>query len=188
MNHVFTAAAFLFCALTAEGISQPQKGGDMPSFYAQTVKTIDGTSKKLSEYTGSVLLVVNTASECGYTRQYETLEKLYRRYKDRGLKILAFPSNDFGAQEPGSDEEIKTFCTTTYDVTFDLFSKISVKGGDMHPLYAFLTTKSGFDGEIKWNFNKFLVGRDGTVAARYGSKVEPLSDELIAKLEELLVR
>jgi glutathione peroxidase len=185
-NTIIAAAVLLFFALPADGFSQKQQGNAMPGFYTFTMKTIEGKSRKLADYKGSVLLVVNTASECGYTRQYETLEKLYLTYKDRGLKILAFPANNFGGQEPGSDEEIKTFCSTRFNVTFDLFSKISVKGSDMHPLYAYLTTKTGFDGDIKWNFNKFLVGRDGTVAARYDSKVEPLSKELIAKLEELL--
>jgi glutathione peroxidase len=170
---------------TANAQQHPQ-GADVNGFYSFTMKTISGQEQALDAYKGKVLLVVNTASECGYTPQYEGLEALYQKYKDRGLRILAFPSNDFGAQEPGSDEEIQTFCSTKYNVTFDLFSKISVKGDSLHPLYAWLTSRDGFTGPVAWNFNKFLLTRDGQVAARYPSKVKPLSDELAATLEDML--
>ncbi len=151
-----------------------------------SAKTINGETRKLSEYEGEVLLIVNTASECGYTPQYEGLEQLYLKYKDEGLRILAFPSNDFGMQEPGTDEEIKTFCTTKYSVTFDLFSKIEVKGDHKHPLYKYLTEESKFSGEVKWNFNKYLVDRRGNLKGKFGSKTTPLSNELVGQIESLL--
>lgn len=154
--------------------------------FSYTMKTIDGQERPLSDYAGYVLLIVNTASACGLTPQYKTMESLYRKYKDRGLKILAFPANNFGAQEPGSDAEIKTFCNTNYDVSFDLFSKISAKGDDVHPLYRYLTTDSGFPGEIPWNFTKFLVDKSGKVAARFEPKEDPLSDTVMDKIEALL--
>ena len=150
------------------------------------MKNIDGKDVALSDYGGKVLLIVNTASKCGYTPQYGPLEELYNRYRDRGLRILAFPANNFGAQEPGTDKEIKEFCTSTYDVTFDLFSKISVKGEDMHPLYAWLTKDSPFPGEIRWNFTKFLVDAGGHVVARFETKTDPLADTVIEQIEELL--
>lgn len=154
--------------------------------FSFTMKTIDGKDKRLADYQGNVLLVVNTASKCGFTPQYSTLEKLYEKYKDRGFRILAFPANNFGGQEPGSNGDIKNFCSTNYGVSFDLFSKISVKGDDIHPLYAYLTKDSGFPGDIKWNFNKFLVDRHGKVVARFDSKTDPMSDELVTQVESLL--
>jgi glutathione peroxidase len=177
-------AVSVLCAVAPA--QKSAKGDGMKGFYGFTMKTIDGKDQSLEDFKGKVLLVVNTASECGFTPQYEGLEALYQKYKDRGLRILAFPANDFGAQEPGTDEEIHTFCSTKYNVTFDLFSKICVKGADMHPLYVWLTGREGFSGPIAWNFNKFLIGRDGQVAARYPSKVAPQSSELASALEELL--
>lgn len=159
---------------------------DDAALYTFTVKTIDGTPKSLGAYRGKALLIVNTASECGYTPQYAGLEKLYERYRDRGFEVLAFPANDFGAQEPGTDAQIKQFCSSRYGTKFDLFSKISVKGKDQHPLYAYLTNVKGFEGKITWNFNKFLVDPSGAVVARYDSGVEPMSAELTAKLEAIL--
>ena len=156
----------------------------------QTVETIDGDTISLERYRGEVLLIVNVASRCGNTPQYEGLQSLFDTYRERGLRVLGFPANNFGAQEPGTDEEIKEFCTATYGVTFDMFSKISVAGDDQHPLYAFLTSEEenpGFGGEITWNFTKFLVGRDGTVVARFAPKVKPLSEEVITALEKALV-
>jgi glutathione peroxidase len=132
------------------------------------------------------VLVVNTASECGYTPQYAGLEKLYQKYKDRGFVIAAFPSNDFGKQEPGSDQEIKAFCERQYKTTFDLYSKIPVKGEAKDPLYKFLTSQPGATGEIEWNFTKFLVDKDGRVVARFPSKVTPEAPELTSKLESIL--
>jgi len=151
-----------------------------------TMVTIDGDERPLSDYEGKVLLIVNTASKCGFTPQYESLETLYRKYEDRGFTVLAFPANNFGAQEPGTDEQIKEFCTTNYDVTFDLFSKISVKGDDMHPLYAYLTGLPEVGGEIKWNFTKFLVGGDGQVLARFNTRVDPLDEQVVTALEDAL--
>ena len=151
-----------------------------------TMRNIDGKDVPLSNYRGKVILIVNVASECGYTPQYKGLEELYRKYKDRGFVILGFPANNFGAQEPGTNEEIKKFCTTTYDVTFDLFSKISVKGEDQHPLYKFITSNPAVTGEIKWNFQKYLVDRDGKLIARFMSRVEPLSNEVTQAVEKAL--
>lgn len=151
-----------------------------------TMKLNDGKEKHLADYKGKVLLIVNTASECGFTPQYKGLEELYQKYKDRGFAILAFPANNFGAQEPGTDAQIKQFCTLKYSVTFPLFAKTSVKGADINPLYRFLTTQAGFDGDIKWNFNKFLVDRDGKVVARYDSGVTPSSETLVKEIEALL--
>ncbi len=157
--------------------------------YAFEMNDIDGKPVKLGQYRGKVLLLVNVASKCGYTKQYAGLQSLYEKYQDKGLVVLGFPANNFGAQEPGTNEEIKTFCTTTFSVTFPMFAKISVKGDDIHPLYAFLTG-AGFNpdlaGPIKWNFNKFLVDREGEVTGRYDSKVEPMSEELVADIEKVL--
>lgn len=155
-------------------------------FFDFTMKTIDGTEQPLSAYRGQAVLVVNTASKCGYTSQYAGLERLYRTYKDRGFVVLAFPANNFLWQEPGTDAEIRKFCTTKYDVTFPVFSKISVKGSDMAPLYRWLTSQEGFSGSVSWNFNKFLLGPDGKVVARFGSGVEPTAAELTARIESVL--
>ena len=163
----------------------------MTNFYSFTVKTIDGIEKPLSEYAGKVLLVVNVASKSTFTPQYKGLETLYKRNHERGFEILAFPSNDFGRQEPGTDAEIKSFCSTTYGVTFPLFSKISVKGKGIHPLYAFLTDKETnpqFPGGITWNFNKFLVDRKGSIVARFDSKDDPLGDKIPRLVTDTLDR
>ncbi len=159
------------------------------SIYDLTMSDIDGEEIKLEAFRGDVLLLVNVASKCGYTYQYEGLQELYRTYKDRGFKVLGFPANNFMRQEPGSNEDIKTFCSVEYEVSFPMFAKISVKGKDKHPLYVYLTDKQKHPetgGGITWNFNKFLVDRDGKVIARFGTKIEPLSDELITALEEIL--
>ena len=151
-----------------------------------TVQNIDGKSVPLSRYKGKVLLIVNTASLCGNTPQYASLEKLNEKYKASGLRILAFPANDFGQQEPGTNGEIHQFCTAKYNVTFDLFSKISVKAPNQAPLYTFLTGKETdpqFGGDIEWNFAKFLVGRNGQVVARFPAGHDPLSPDVIAALE-----
>lgn len=155
-----------------------------------TVKDIDGKDVDLAKtYKGKVVLMVNVASKCGLTPQYEELEKLYAGYKARGLVILGFPANEFGAQEPGTNSEIKEFCTSKYKVTFPMFSKIVVKGEGLHPLYKFLTEKEtdpAYAGEIKWNFTKFLVGRDGKLAARFEPKTTPSSKEVVAAIEAAL--
>ena len=147
---------------------------------------IDGNPVNLADYRGQALLIVNTASRCGYTRQYKPLEELYQRYKDRGFVVLAFPANNFGGQEPGSDAEIKNFCYLTYQTTFPLFAKSSVKGGDISALYKYLTEDSPFPGPISWNFNKFLVDPNGEVVARFDSPVDPLADEVIQAVEQVL--
>lgn len=147
-----------------------------------TMKSIDGKDVPLSTYKGKVVLIVNVASKCGFTPQYEGLQALYEKYRDKGFMILGFPENDFLGQEPGTDQEIKAFCTSKYGVSFDMFSKISVRGKDKHPLYRFLTEKATdpkFAGEIEWNFQKFLVGRDGQIIARFTPKTEPMSDEVV---------
>lgn len=149
-----------------------------------TMKDIKGRDVNLSTYKGKVLLLVNVASKCGLTPQYEGLQDLYERFKDKGFEILAFPSNDFMGQEPGTNEEIATFCSTKYDVTFPLFSKITVKGAGIHPLYEYLTKESPHHGDIKWNFQKFLVDRDGKVAANVDPRTTPT--EMIPLIEELL--
>lgn len=151
-----------------------------------TVQDIDGKSVPLSRYKGKVLMIVNTASLCGNTPQYASLEKLDQKYKAQGLRILAFPANDFAQQEPGTNGEIRQFCTAKYNATFDLFSKISVKAPNQAPLYAFLTSKETdpqFGGPIEWNFAKFLVGRNGQVVARFPAGRDPLSPDVVAALE-----
>lgn len=154
------------------------------SIYEFTLKTIDGEPAPLKQYQGKVVLIVNVASRCGYTPQYAGLEKLYRRYKDRGFVILGVPANNFGGQEPGTEAEIKEFCKRNYDVTFPMMSKVSVKGADMIPLYQYLTAATG--GDVKWNFTKFLVGKDGRVIGRFEPNVSPDSAELIAAVEKAL--
>ena len=169
--------------------AQPGTEGSMTSIYSFTARDIDGKDISLSTYKGRVLLIVNVASKCGFTGQYSGLERLYRDYNGEGLVVLGFPANNFLGQEPGTDEEIKQFCSLTYDVTFPMFAKISVKGRNIHPLYGFLTSKEThprFGGAISWNFNKFLVGRDGTVLARFGSRTKPDDKELIAALKQAL--
>lgn len=154
-----------------------------------TMKDIDGKDTKLRKYKGDVLLVVNVASKCGYTPQYEALQAVYAKYKDKGFKTLGFPANNFGSQEPGTEAEIKEFCTSKYKVTFPMFAKISVKGDDQDPLYQFLTNKDTdpeFAGEIKWNFTKFLVDRSGKVVARFEPKVKPDAPEVVAAIEKYL--
>ncbi|MCU0611297.1 MAG: glutathione peroxidase [Candidatus Eisenbacteria bacterium] len=143
----------------------------------------------MTAYEGQILLIVNVASKCGFTPQYEGLERLYQRYAGRGFAVLGFPSNSFMNQEPGTDRQIRQFCASTYKVTFPMFSKLSVKGSDKHPLFAYLTspeTNPEFGGEITWNFNKFLIGRDGKVLDRFGSATRPESPELVLAIEEAL--
>jgi len=154
------------------------------SVYDFTLNSIDGQSAPLAAYKGKVLLLVNVASKCGFTPQYKGLEAVYEKYKDQGLVVIGFPANNFMAQEPGTNEEIKTFCSRTYNVSFPMYSKISVKGDDKAPLYQFLTEQKG--GDIKWNFTKFLVGRDCTIVARFEPKVTPDSPEVIAAIEKAL--
>jgi glutathione peroxidase len=158
------------------------------SVYDFTLNDIDGKPVSLSQYKGKVVMLVNTASFCGNTPQYADLEKVYETYKDKGFEILAFPANNFGQQEPGSNEEIKGFCLTKYSVGFPLFSKISVKGSDKHPLYRYLTEHSPFPGEVEWNFQKYLVDRSGNVVARYHHGTKPLAQEIVKDVERFLAK
>ena len=153
------------------------------------MRDIDGKDVKLKKYKGNVLLVVNVASKCGYTPQYEGLQATYAKYSDKGFSVLGFPANNFGSQEPGTETEIKEFCTSKYHVTFPMFAKISVKGEDQDPLYKFLTSKEtnpDFAGDISWNFNKFLVDRSGKVVARFSSKDKPDGEAVTAAIEKYL--
>jgi len=159
------------------------------SIYDFTLNSIDGESTPLSKYHGKVVLVVNVASRCGFTPQYTALEKIYETYKDRGFVIVGFPANNFGSQEPGTNQEIKTFCSSKYNVTFPMMAKVSVKGDDKTPLYQYLTDKGAnpkTGGEIQWNFTKFLIGPDGKPVARFEPNVTPDSPEVTAAIEKEL--
>ncbi|MFM8552753.1 MAG: glutathione peroxidase [Nitrospiraceae bacterium] len=158
------------------------------SVYDFTLNDIDGKPVTLSQFKGKVLLLVNTASFCGNTPQYADMQDMYERYQAKGLEILAFPANNFGQQEPGTNQEIKSFCYTKYSLTFPLFTKISVKGGDKHPLYHYLTEQSPFPGEVEWNFQKYLVDRQGNVVARYHHRTKPLADEILRDVERELAK
>ncbi len=159
------------------------------SVYDFTMENINGEMVNLNQYQGKVALVVNVASKCGFTPQYEGLQSLYEEYKDRGFVVLGFPANNFANQEPGTDAQIQEFCTTNFGVSFPMFSKISVKGDDQDPLYNFLTSESTnpeYSGEITWNFNKFLVGPDGKVVNRFESSDEPQSEKVVTAIEQVL--
>lgn len=183
----FMVLALTFGACNPGYSAETSTAGDATApVYTFTLNDIDGNPLALNTFSGKVLLLVNTASMCGNTPQYEGLQTLYERYRERGLEILAFPANNFGKQEPGTNEEIKSFCYTKYALEFPLFSKISVKGEDLHPLYHYLTTLSPFPGEIEWNFQKFLVNRQGEVIARYRPGLKPLSSQIVQDIEQAL--
>jgi len=157
--------------------------------YDFTLNSIDGQPAPLAAYKGKVVLLVNVASRCGYTPQYTALESTYEKYKDRGFVIVGIPANNFGGQEPGTNQEIKTFCSSKYDVTFPMMAKVSVKGEDTTPLYQFLTDKAAHPqtgGEIKWNFTKFLVGPDGRVITRFEPEVTPDAPQVTSAIERAL--
>ena len=177
-----------FACLLAVGLALAAPLSAASSVYDFTMASIDGVKTPLSTYKGKVILMVNVASRCGYTPQYTGLQALYEKYKDKGLVILGFPANNFGAQEPGTDAEIKTFCSTKYSVTFPMFSKVSVKGDDTTPLYQYLTTAANpaVAGEVKWNFTKFLVDKNGKVVGRFEPAITPESAEMSAAIEKLL--
>jgi glutathione peroxidase-family protein len=161
----------------------------MKGIYALTVKDINGNEVPLSKFEGKILLIVNVASKCGFTPQYKGLQTLYSRYHERGFEILGFPSNDFLRQEPGTDAEIQSFCSLNYGVTFPMFSKVAVKGKNIHPLYKILTEKEtnpGSAGKITWNFNKFLIDRNGNIVDRFDSKVDPMGDKIPRAVESAL--
>jgi glutathione peroxidase len=167
--------------------ADPKKPSSVLDF---NMKDIEGKDISLSRFQGKVLLIVNTASQCGLTPQYKGLQEVYQKYKEQGFEVLAFPANEFGKQEPGTDNQIKEFCATNYKVSFPLFSKIVVKGKGIHPLYAFLTSESTdpkFAGPIGWNFAKFLVNRKGEVIARFEPSVRPESPEVTSAIEKALV-
>ena len=175
----------MLCVACASLSAEPK------SIYDFTMRTIDGDHVSLKSYQGKVVLLVNVASKCGFTPQYAGLEALYEKYKDRGLVIVGVPANNFMSQEPGTDEEIKKFCSNKYNVTFPMMSKVSVKGDDKTPLYVFLTGKDTdpkFGGDIKWNFTKFLFDRNGNPIARFEPKVTPDSPEVTAAIESALAR
>jgi len=169
------------------GCASSNGTGASPLSY--TVKDINDRDVDLAKYRGKVVLIVNVASKCGFTPQYAALESIYGKYKDRGFIILGFPSNDFLWQEPGTNEEIKTFCSTKYNVTFDMFAKVSVRGREASPVYKDLTSKKvngPFGGAIKWNFTKFLIARDGAVVARFGPATKPDAPEVLKAIEKEL--
>jgi glutathione peroxidase len=181
------AAVLVLSAVRAIPADEPAK---KPSSVLQfQVQDIDGKPVDLSKYKGEVLLIVNTASQCGFTPQYKGLESVYEKYKGQGFEVLAFPANEFGQQEPGTNPEIKNFCSSNYSVTFPLFSKIVVKGDGIHPLYRYLTSKETnpkFAGDITWNFAKFLVNRKGEVVARFEPKDRPDSEKVTKAVESAL--
>jgi glutathione peroxidase len=159
------------------------------SIYDFTMKDIDGKDVNLTSYKGKALMIVNVASKCGYTSQYALLEAVYKQFKDRGFFVLGFPANNFMGQEPGTEAEIKEFCSTKYGVTFPMFSKISVTGADQHPFFGFLTNKATnpeFSGDISWNFNKFIIDRNGKITARFASKDKPDAENVIEAIEKAL--
>ncbi len=154
-----------------------------------SAERIDGSAESLNKYAGKVLLVVNTASKCGFTKQYDGLQKLWEQYQDQGLVVLGFPANNFMRQEPGENDEIESFCKLNFGVDFPLFAKISVRGKNIHPLFEWLTSKKEnpeFAGKVSWNFNKFLISRDGRLINRFDSRTEPLSDQLVKAIEAAL--
>ncbi len=167
-------------------IGAVQASADSP--LSGTVKKIDGSEVDLAKYKGKVVMIVNVASRCGATPQYAGLQKLYDTYKDKGFVILGFPANEFGAQEPGTDAEISKFCTSNYNVTFDMFSKIVVKGDGQAPLYKALTTQADPAGDVKWNFEKFLIGKDGQVAARFTTRTTPEDPQVVKAIEAALAK
>jgi glutathione peroxidase len=176
------AAGALLLGLAAQA-------ADGPDVLSLTMKRLDGGDQDLASYKGRVVLIVNTASKCGFTPQYEGLEALYRKYQARGFVVLGFPSNDFKQQEPGSDAQIQEFCRATYDVQFPMFSKISVKGDTMHPLYRMLTSlPAPLGGPVAWNFQKYLVDRSGHVVAKFAPNTTPEDPALVSKLETLLAQ
>lgn len=158
------------------------------TFYDFKLKNIDGEEVSLDKYKGKVILIVNTASKCGFTPQYEGLEKIYDEYKDKDFVVLGFPANNFMGQEPGSNEEIKQFCTTKFDVSFPMFSKVSVRGKDQHPFFNYLTEieNEDFKGNIRWNFEKFLIDKEGKLVRRFRSQTSPDSKKMKEAIESLL--
>lgn len=190
-NLLFSALLVASLAMASPVMANGKSGktDKMKTVHDFSLKDINGKDVKLKNYRGKVVMLVNVASKCGLTPQYEGLQKLYTKYQGQGLVVLGVPANNFGGQEPGTNEEIKTFCSLKYNVTFPMFSKISVKGDDIDPLYKFLTDKETnpeFGGDIAWNFNKFLVDRNGKIIARFSPKEAPDSEKVIQTLEAAL--
>ena len=179
-----TSITILFAATISAKTNPPANGESSGNIQDITVKDMNGKDVKLSDYKGKVLLIVNVASKCGYTKQYAGLEAIYEKYKAQGFELLAFPCNDFGGQEPGTNEEIVEFCSNTYNVKFKLFDKIKVLGSETAPLYARLTNNKNVEqGIVKWNFEKFLIDKEGNVVNRFRSKVTPESEEITKAIE-----
>lgn len=179
MKTLFLLSIFAILSLSGTGVD---------NVHQISVTTMEGEEKPLADYAGKVLLIVNTASKCGYTPQYADLQKVYETYKDDGLVILGFPANNFGNQEPGTDEEILEFCDVNYGITFPMFSKISVRGDDQHPLFDYLTGTADGEkmGNVNWNFEKFLIDKDGRLVKRFRSRVKPTDDAVTSLIESYL--
>lgn len=193
MRDIFTfpVSIMLAIAVTVSGnINLSESETKMPTVFEFTMKSLNGNNINLEKYRGKPILIVNVASECGYTYQYEGLQKLHEKYAKRGLVVLGFPSNDFGQQEPGSAIEIKTFCERNYGVKFDMFAKVVVRGPNKVPLYDYLTSKETNPesfGEVKWNFEKFIINREGKIVGRFRSNVEPESKQIVSAIESALI-
>jgi len=179
-----TSISVLLASTVSAKINPSVNGNESGNIHDVVVKDMNGKEVKLAQYKGKVLLIVNVASKCGYTKQYSGLEAIYEKYKSQGFEILAFPCNDFGGQEPGTNEEIVEFCSNTYNVKFKLFDKIKVLGDDTAPLYAQLTNNKNVEqGAVKWNFEKFLIDKEGNIVNRFRSKVTPESEEITKAIE-----
>ena len=191
---MFAAVCLMsFAALVGYSDDKPSGKGDknVPPVLSFKMKRLDGKEGNLADYQGKVVMIVNVASQCGLTPQYEQLEALHEKYAEKGLAVVGFPANEFAKQEPGTDAEIAAFCKDTYDVKFDMFSKVVVKGDGQCALYKYLTSKETdpkFSGDITWNFEKFLIGRNGQIVARFAPKVKPDSDEVIKAIETELAK
>lgn len=180
---MITIIALLFASILTMETKDAQT-----SFYDHTVTDITGEEVSLDAYKGKVIMIVNTASKCGFTKQYSDLQQLYETYREKEFVILGFPANNFGNQEPGSDEEIRTFCDMNYNISFPMFSKVEVAGSDQHPLFSYLTQHENrdFSGSINWNFEKFLIDRDGQLLRRFRTRVNPMDDVIRNAVSELL--
>src|SRR5688572_12242714 len=188
---ILLTVALACSAVVTIVVAAEEKPKDVPPALNFTMDSLDGKPVELSKYKGKVVMMVNVASKCGNTKQYKPLQALHEKYADKGLAVLGFPANDFKSQEPGTNEEIAAFCEKNYGVKFDMFSKIVVKGEGQHPLYKYLTaqqTTPAPAGDIKWNFEKFLIGKDGKVAARFAPKTQPDSEEVIKAIEAELAK
>jgi len=186
VTKICSAALAAIVLITVSIRAEDKKENKVPPVLNFKMDNIDGKPSDLSKYQGKVVVFVNVASKCGYTPQYEALEKVYEKYSDKGLIIVGVPANDFGKQEPGTNDEIKEFCTSKYNVKFDMLAKVSVKGDDKCDLYKFLTSKDTdpkYAGEVEWNFEKFIISRNGEVVGRFKSKIKPDSDDFIKAIE-----